>query len=265
MDLCRNDGIAAPFRHGRRETPQGRAWESGHRVWESGPRARDLAPSARDRDRTTWEGGPTACDRGPRPRDLAPTACDCEHFVGAHETSGCDAAAPPTKCRVEQARSGGVRGVARRRRRRCSSRRGFRLAEATRGRAYGKPPVRGLDASTATSIPERRLRAPSVPVGTVATWLLSKARVPLVWCEGRVGTGAHARPASSRVRVARLARNPRREAASFGAPSMGINLEVKVLSEIDHSDRSEPQGRDREEPSGGSGERSRGPTYRNRI
>src|SRR5260370_8388704 len=46
---------------------------------------------------------------------------------------------------------------------------------------------------------------------------------------------------------------------------MGIDLEVKVLPEIGHNDRSEPQGRNREGPSGGSGERSRGPTYRNRI
>jgi hypothetical protein len=52
---------------------------------------------------------------------------------------------------------------------------------------------------------------------------------------------------------------------SFSAPSTGIDLEVKVLSEIGHSNRSEPQGRDREESSGGSGERNRGPTYRNRI
>jgi hypothetical protein len=57
----------------------------------------------------------------------------------------------------------------------------------------------------------------------------------------------------------------RRGAASFSAPSMGIDLEVKVLPEIGHSNRSEPQGRNREEPSGGSGERNRGPTYRNRI
>jgi hypothetical protein len=59
-------------------------------------------------------------------------------------------------------------------------------------------------------------------------------------------------------------RSPPRS-GSFSAPSMGIDLEVKVLSEIGHSNRSEPQGRNREEPSGGSGERNRGPTYRNRI
>ena len=52
--------------------------------------------------------------------------------------------------------------------------------------------------------------------------------------------------------------------ASPSAPIMGIDLEVKVLPEIGHDDRSEPQGRNREGPSGGSGERSRGPTYRRR-
>jgi len=49
------------------------------------------------------------------------------------------------------------------------------------------------------------------------------------------------------------------------APSMGIDLEVKVLPKAGHGDRSEPQGRNREGSSGGSGERSRGPTNRNPI
>jgi hypothetical protein len=49
------------------------------------------------------------------------------------------------------------------------------------------------------------------------------------------------------------------------APSMGIDMEVRVLPEVGHDDRSEPQGRNREGPSGGSGERNRGPTNRNRI
>jgi hypothetical protein len=60
-----------------------------------------------------------------------------------------------------------------------------------------------------------------------------------------------------------------KEAASaasfFGAPGMGIDLEVKVLSRAGHSERSEPQSvvpRGRRE---GSGERSCGPTNRNRI
>ena len=72
------------------------------------------------------------------------------------------------------------------------------------------------------------------------------------------------RTTSSASRPRQRAR-PRRAAVSFSAPSMGIDLEVKVLSEIGHNDRSEPQGRNREGPSGGSGERNRGPTYRNRI
>jgi hypothetical protein len=66
---------------------------------------------------------------------------------------------------------------------------------------------------------------------------------------------------SGRHDAAKLPAKP----ASFSAPSMGIDLEVKVLPEAGHSNRSEPQGRNREGPSGGSGERSRGPTYRNRI
>ena len=49
------------------------------------------------------------------------------------------------------------------------------------------------------------------------------------------------------------------------APSMGIDLEVEVLSRAGHSERSEPQSvvpRGRRE---GSGKRSCGPTNRNRI
>jgi hypothetical protein len=51
----------------------------------------------------------------------------------------------------------------------------------------------------------------------------------------------------------------------FGAPGMGIDLEVEILSRAGHSERSEPQSvgpRGRRE---GSGERSCGPTNRNRI
>ena len=85
-----------------------------------------------------------------------------------------------------------------------------------------------------------------------------------VYATGDLGGSGDSASSGTHVTGAiRSYRAPR--AVSFSAPSMGINLEVKVLSEIDHSDRSEPQGRDREEPSGGSGERSRGPTYRNRI
>ena len=46
---------------------------------------------------------------------------------------------------------------------------------------------------------------------------------------------------------------------------MGKTLEVEVLPEVGHSDRSETQGQPREGWSGGSVERSRGSTYRNRI
>jgi len=49
------------------------------------------------------------------------------------------------------------------------------------------------------------------------------------------------------------------------APSMNVTLEVEVLPKVGHNDRSEPQGRKGDRPSGGSGERSRGPTNRNRI
>jgi hypothetical protein len=46
---------------------------------------------------------------------------------------------------------------------------------------------------------------------------------------------------------------------------MGITLEVQVLRRAGYSDASEPQLRKGDRPWGGSGERNRGPTYRNRI
>jgi len=46
---------------------------------------------------------------------------------------------------------------------------------------------------------------------------------------------------------------------------MGAALEVKVLSEAGHRNRSEPQLREGDRPWEGSGERNRGPTNRNRI
>jgi hypothetical protein len=46
---------------------------------------------------------------------------------------------------------------------------------------------------------------------------------------------------------------------------MGATLEVKVLSEAGHSDRSEAQLRKGDRPWRGSVERTRGPTNRNRI
>jgi hypothetical protein len=49
------------------------------------------------------------------------------------------------------------------------------------------------------------------------------------------------------------------------APSMGANLEVKVLPETDHRDRRELQLREGDRPWRGSRERNRGSTYRNRI
>src|SRR5207249_565357 len=48
-------------------------------------------------------------------------------------------------------------------------------------------------------------------------------------------------------------------------PSMGAALEVRVLRELGHRNPREPQGRDREGASGGSGERTDGPTNRNRM
>jgi hypothetical protein len=46
---------------------------------------------------------------------------------------------------------------------------------------------------------------------------------------------------------------------------MGVVLEVKVLSEAGHGDRSEAQLRKGDRPWEGSVERNRGPTNRNRI
>jgi hypothetical protein len=46
---------------------------------------------------------------------------------------------------------------------------------------------------------------------------------------------------------------------------MGIDLEVQVLPELGHRNRSDPQGGDREGTAEGSGERIRGPTNRNRM
>jgi hypothetical protein len=46
---------------------------------------------------------------------------------------------------------------------------------------------------------------------------------------------------------------------------MGAALEVRVLSQAGHSERSEPQLRKGDRSWEGSGERNRGPTYRNRI
>src|SRR5213594_4794832 len=46
---------------------------------------------------------------------------------------------------------------------------------------------------------------------------------------------------------------------------MGTNQEVKVLRELGHKDPREPQGDGRESGAEGSGERTCGPTNRNRI
>jgi len=46
---------------------------------------------------------------------------------------------------------------------------------------------------------------------------------------------------------------------------MGITLEVEVLSEAGHRNRSEAQLRKDDRPWGGSVERKRGPMYKNRI
>ncbi|MDP9348570.1 MAG: hypothetical protein M3P24_05440, partial [Gemmatimonadota bacterium] len=48
-------------------------------------------------------------------------------------------------------------------------------------------------------------------------------------------------------------------------PSMGDDVEVKVLRGVGRSDSSEPQGADREGSAERSGERTREPTNRNRI
>ena len=50
-----------------------------------------------------------------------------------------------------------------------------------------------------------------------------------------------------------------------GAPSMGIDLEVKVLPRAGHSEGSETQGREGDRPSGGRVKRSRGLMNKNRI
>jgi len=46
---------------------------------------------------------------------------------------------------------------------------------------------------------------------------------------------------------------------------MGTDLEVEVLRELGHRDPREPQGGGRETEAEGSGERTCGPTNRNRI
>ncbi len=51
----------------------------------------------------------------------------------------------------------------------------------------------------------------------------------------------------------------------FGAPSMNVVLGVRVPPKGDHPERSEPQLRKGDLSWGGSGERSRGPMYKNRI
>jgi hypothetical protein len=51
----------------------------------------------------------------------------------------------------------------------------------------------------------------------------------------------------------------------FGAPSMGAVLRVQVPPKGGHPNRSEPQLREGDRPWEGSGERSRGPMYKNRI
>ena len=48
-------------------------------------------------------------------------------------------------------------------------------------------------------------------------------------------------------------------------PSMNLSLEVEALPESGHRDRREPQLRKGDRPWEGSGERSDGATYRNRI
>ena len=52
---------------------------------------------------------------------------------------------------------------------------------------------------------------------------------------------------------------------TFGAPSMGAVLRVQVPPKGDHPDRSEPQLREGNRAWEGSGERNRGPMYKNRI
>ena len=52
---------------------------------------------------------------------------------------------------------------------------------------------------------------------------------------------------------------------TFGAPSMGAVLRVQVPPKGGHPDRSEPQLREGDRSWEGSGERNRGPMYKNRI
>jgi len=54
-------------------------------------------------------------------------------------------------------------------------------------------------------------------------------------------------------------------AVSFCAPSMGAVLRVQVPPKGGHPDRSEPQLREGNRAWEGSGERNRGPMYKNRI
>jgi hypothetical protein len=147
-----------------------------------------------------------------------------------------------------------------------------RLRERAREAAGGGAPVRGpenvpLDEAgvrssgagwtpTTARLSGGGARAGHGPYGEVGLRPLPRGRRPDV-SGGYALRGGPATTPAERV--------SRRGAASSSAPSMGIDSEVKVLSKIGHSDRSEPQGRNREGPSGGSGERTRGPTYRNRI
>ena len=56
-----------------------------------------------------------------------------------------------------------------------------------------------------------------------------------------------------------------RPGPSLCAPSMGAVLWVQVPPKGDHPDRSKPQLRKGDRPWGGSGERNRGPMYKNRV
>lgn len=55
------------------------------------------------------------------------------------------------------------------------------------------------------------------------------------------------------------------QSLSRSVPGMEVDQEVKVFSEPGQRNRSEPQGWEGDLSSEGSGERSRGPTNRNRI
>ena len=70
---------------------------------------------------------------------------------------------------------------------------------------------------------------------------------------GRCAKGVGAKGSSRALRVAHC------------APSMGATLRVQVPPRGDHPDRSESQLRKGDRPWGGSGERNRGPMYKNRI